>query len=590
MTLNDYLIQFKRNMSVLSGMKRGRSDTGDRNTDRAIEFLFNNRRRYLRSAKELEELLLEAVEIADKGTIRESGLSAAGLHGFMRTLYWMLTSQCLKVEEIAAFSEYAIPAAGPFISDGGRTAMLISSYVFMRFDMPCPEYTSKYEHVRAAVRRNIRNLRGRHRFPAYPEFMSFVSCYRSICPSRDLRYSNFLEKADDGTCVYYLNGSITEERSGEFRQSIEDLYREHGDSKIVFDCSTLAWIDMEGIRVLADLRDSGKQFVIKNLNPDCKVLFKVEGFEAYLGGDDKLPEIDLSGCEKINEGAKGIIYRVSDEVVAKIFKDEPDYYDIVRHRIAMKNALICGIPAPFTFGYAEYEGRIVTLMELIHSKSLLQIFSEEEDLGEYIIGYAQLIKQLHEIQDEEKLAYFTRNKLGEEILGKADRCDRILREEYRGRAGKILEAAEGPECLVHGDIHPNNIMFGGDEMLFIDFDSFSTGKAVYDLGTLYRALLCAESRGVSDMNSFLKLPFDKCQRIWDGFIAEYFKDEQEETARRRIAEAELIGTLLALARIIKQKEGPELTSRWAGELEKRIEYFDTGCSQNKGNRYSCGKE
>ncbi len=131
-----------------------------------------------------------------------------------------------------------------------------------------------------------------------------------------------------------------------------------------------------------------------------------------------------------------------------MFKEEPDYYDLVKRRIAQKNALIAGVPAPFSFGYAEYDGRIVILMELLNAKSLLQIFSSEEDCDEYIVRYAKFVKQLHEIRDEEKLKYFERNLLGKEILGKADRCDLVLKEEYRGRARKIIESIDEPECLV----------------------------------------------------------------------------------------------------------------------------------------------
>ena len=81
---------------------------------------------------------------------------------------------------------------------------------------------------------------------------------------------------------------------------------------------------------------------------------------------------------------------------------------------------------------AVYDGKIVTLMELINSRSLMQIIASGEDSDEYIARYAQFVKELHEIQDEQKLNRFTRDLLGQEILGKADRCDSVLPEEYRG--------------------------------------------------------------------------------------------------------------------------------------------------------------
>ena len=583
MTLNDYREQFIRNTMIMPRT----ADYAPENTDRALSYLYENRGRNFKSAKEIEVLLLETAAITNEGTAREgclfreeegegSDLAQAGdtpaiWDRFLNIFYWMLSSQCFEVEELAAFIEYVINAAQFFPAGCGKIAMLMSTYVFMRFGLPCPVYTSEDEYCRIAAREQSLTAGDMHQLLADPEFWDFVSYYLSLCPSRDLTYDNYVEELDDGSYVCHLAGKLTGVRNRVFRQNAELFYERYGDVPVIFDCSTLAWIDMEGISVLADLRKAGKQFTLRNLNADCMVLFKVEGFDDCMEGADKLPKIDLSGCAKINEGANGIIYRLSDEVVAKTFKNEPDYYDIVKRRIAQKNALIAGVPAPFSFGYAEYNGQIVTLMELIHSRSLLQVFAAEEDIDDYILRYARFIRQLHEIRDEDKLKNFDRNLLGEEILEKADRCDPFLKEKYRGRARKIVEAIDEPECLVHGDIHPNNLMASKEEMLFIDFDSFSTGKAIYDLGTLYRTLLYNGSEDGLDLNLFLKIPMSKCRKIWGMFFEEYYKDEQDEVIMEKAAEAKLIATVFALASIIKYKAAPDVISKWAAVLEEDLE-------------------
>lgn len=583
MTLNDYREQFIRNTMIMPRT----TDYAPENTDRALSYLYENRGQNFKSAKELGELLLETAAITNDGNTRESclfreeegegsGLAQAGdtpviWDRFLNIFYWMLSSQCFEVEELAAFIEYVINAAQFFPAGCGKIAMLISTYVFMRFGLPCPEYTSEDEYCRIAAREKSLTAGDMNQLLADPGFWDFVSYYLSICPSRDLTYDNYVEKLDDGSYVCHLAGKLTGVRNRVFRQNAELFYERYGDVPVTFDCSTLAWIDMEGISVLANLKKAGKQFMLRNLNADCMVLFKVEGFDEYMEGADKLPEIDLSGCEKINEGADGIIYRLSDEVIAKTFKYEPDYYDIVKRRIAQKNALIVGVPAPFSFGYAEYNGQIATLMELIHSRSLRQIFAAEEDIDDYILRYARFVRQLHEIRDEEKLKNFDRNLLGEEILEKADRCDPFLKEKYRGRARKIVEAIDEPECLVHGDIHPNNIMAGKEEMLFIDFDSFSTGKAIYDLGTLYRTLLYNGSEDGLDFNIFLKIPMSKCRKIWSMFFEEYYKEEEDEILWEKAAEAKLIASVFALASHIKYKSDPDVIFKWVAVLEEVLE-------------------
>ena len=609
MTLNDYREQFRRNLIVMSrtavgtldlsasatkadSMAAGSADDAQNlalvNTDRAIDFLFENRVRSIKSQKDMEDLILQTAEITNKGIVKEGRLFRSGEDStkfpyarikdipeiwdwFTNIFHWMLNSQCFEVEEVAAFSEYVINIAGHFFSDGcGKISMLISTYVFMRYGLPCPMYRSRDEFYRAGVRKAAPTLYDMRHLPADSEFWEFVTYYQSLCPSKGRGYYNYLKINDDGSFEGHLIGYLTDMKSHIFRQNLEEFYRNHPDAFIEFDCRELAWIDMEGIRVLADMRESSKKFLLKNLNADCKVLFNVEGFEEYIDKDDKLREIDLSSCERISEGANGVIYRVSDEVVAKTFKNEPDYYDIVRQRVALKNALISGVPAPISFGYARYKGKIVTLMELIHSKSLMQIILTEDDIDRYIVRYAQFVRQFHEIREESKLKNFMRDLFGEEILAKADRCDSVLPEEYRGRARKIIEAVDEPECLVHGDIQPNNVMVSEEEMLFIDFDSFSTGKAVYDIGTLYRTLLCNENRGFENFNSFLKIPFDKCERIWDTFVREYYKDEPDETAQKKILEAELIGTVLALAKHIKSGARPGAVDKGAADMVRLI--------------------
>jgi uncharacterized protein (TIGR02172 family) len=606
MKLDDYRTQFRKNMMVMSRTANGNLDLSAsatkadsmeaksaedaqklalENTDKALEFLYNNREREFKSAKELEELILEAARITNHGIVKEGSLFRNGQDStkypyariadlpmmwewFINNFYWMLSSNLIEPERTAAMCEYIINVLGHFFSDGcGKISMLVSTYVFMREDLRCPKYTSREEFYRAAYRKEVPTLKVFLELPIDPEFRTFLAYYLTLCSSDYLEHYYIPQDPDTGGYVCYLIGNQAGLKDKILKEDLESFYKEHGDVEITFDCENLQWIDLEGLEFFEKLRTDGRHFVLQDVNADCTVIFKVKGLEDCLAKKDKLPQIDLSQCEKLNEGANGVIYKVSDEIVAKTFKNDPNYFDIVRQRLMLRNALICGVPAPISFGYALYNDQIVTLMEMIHSQSLIQIFASSNDIDKYVIAYAQFVKQLHEIRDEKKLTKFMRDLIGQEILEKSDRCDRVLPDEYKGRARKFFETMDEPECLVHGDIQPNNIMFSNEEMLFIDFDSFSTGKSIYDLGGLYRTLLCNENLGVSNLNAFLKIPFDQCRRIWEMFVDEYYKDLDDQTKAKKIAQAEMFGTVLTLAKHIKNKADDELINRWVSRLE-----------------------
>lgn len=622
MTFDAYRRQFNRNLKLMSRTVNGTLSTSSsptksismatnsaeeanklalENTDRALEFLFSNRRKNFDSAKDLEEFILQTAQIVNKGIVKEGYLFRNGedcknityvkikdlpevWEWFIKTFYWMLTNSCFSAEGIAAFCEYVINITGHFFSDGcGKTSMLISTYVFMRFDLPCVIYTSMDEFFHTSARDEYYHIGARSEVPtvsvmrhifADPEYFNFRRYYLNMCPSRKHDFYYCFEKYSTDKHVCYLMGYLTDSRCIKFRRIIENIYKVKGPTHLIFNCSRLIELGFEGAEFFKDLKESGKSFEFRKPNITCKVLLKIAGLESYLEKGDGIPEIDLGNCTIISEGATGIIYRISDEVVGKLYKGEPDYKQIFKTQKTMRNLLVCGVPAPFSLGYAEYDGKIVSLMELIDSKSLLQILKTETDRDKYFIEYVKLVKSLHAIHDEEKLKFFDKNSFGNEILEKSDRVDRILPVKYKGRARKIIENISEQECLVHGDIHPNNFMMNKDGLLFIDLDSFSTGKAIQDLGELYRTLFLSEYKENSEFNSFLKIPMDISAKIWNGFFSEYYKDKPEAEKQKKLLEAAIIGRVLYLAKSIKLGISSEKIDMEVLEFEKSIDEYE----------------
>ncbi len=594
MTLDQYREQFHRNLGImLQAPERDlhRSPLAAQNLEEALTLLYEKRSCTFASREELEELFLQAAGLALKGSAHEAalmrsteesspkGFRVSDIPGmwswFLKTLYWMLSTSCFEPEEIAAYGEYILHTGHFFSAGNTELSLLLAGFVFMRFDLPFAEYKSREEYERIAERTEAPEAENLHTFLANVEFENFTAYYLNLCPSRQngnvsQYFSSYYEKDNEGQYVCRLAGSLVKETGGTFRRTVDQFYEKNGAVPLTFDCGGLWTVSVEGTDVFSKLKAEGKSFELSKLNIDCMVLFKFVGLQDHFAKGCAIPQIDLSECPIIGGGKNGTIYKVSDEVVAKTFGKKSPYDDIIRERQSQKSAFIAGIPAPISFGFADYNGAIATLMEILESQSLLNIFASGENLEEWILRYARFIKDLHAIQDT-RLRQFRPNYFVNEVLQKTDRIDPYLPEAYRGKARSILMAVDEPECLIHGDIQPGNILMSRGEMMFIDFDTFSIGKSVYDLGALFRTFLSDMSVIEIGEEPYLHLPYERYSQILDIFIGEYYKGVPEQTVRKKLAEIKVIAYVLMLAKNVKIGESAEKIQIQISKLLENID-------------------
>ena len=98
MTLNDYLTQFKKNMQVMSGREDTPELVSDY-TEQALRYMFDNRRRNFKSAKELGELLLETEEITRSGAVRKESPGVSKAERF-----WLGIAESLRLNRAARWN------------------------------------------------------------------------------------------------------------------------------------------------------------------------------------------------------------------------------------------------------------------------------------------------------------------------------------------------------------------------------------------------------------------------------------------------------------------------------------------------------
>jgi len=193
------------------------------------------------------------------------------------------------------------------------------------------------------------------------------------------------------------------------------------------------------------------------------------------------------------------------------------------------------------------------------------MYENQADLEKIIKKYAAFIKSVNEVEFEpDELPSIAEQQRGwlENII--APKIPASITDFLR----KLLASIPEGHGLIHGDLQPNNIILGQEEMYIIDMDAISLGDSVFELAGIYNFLM---GFSVMKKEKFGEGDFDypMRQKIWDMLIAAYYegKDAAEiENLRHR---AEALGKIKLLRWCINHNADEFLQQ----EIERTQKYF-----------------
>jgi len=557
--------------------------------DDALQFFYDNRSRQFDGGEGLAAYLLEgarpAAEESPDWNLTHV-LQGELWNWFTRTLYNMLTVSCFEVPEIAAFAEYMISVCA---ADNGAEkesehqktngqeknaqetfAMLLGTFVCMRFDRPCAVFSSKEDYLAKRTPSHPYTLAQCKRIFADEQVNAFLAYYSSLCPRSAETIRVLVSREKDGSFVIHPVGVLDGSNCDYFAQRVHEFFMENPHVEPVVDCAELMMISTAGAETIDRLLET-YDFRLDNLNFDCSVSLRLSGVIAALGNSKPLPRLDITGCRKIAEGANGRIFSVNSEQIAKVFKRHVNFDDIQRERVIMRNALVAGIPCPISFGYADVEGNIALVMEMIHSDAMIDLYRRGECDDDMMKRYVELLYTLHHTGDDYHLSMFPKNGFEKDVLRKADLVDPYLGPAYRGLCRKMVESLDEPEVLIHGDIQPSNVLMCGDELILIDFDTFSTGKVIFDLAALYRTMVAFSYAVGEESNVFLKLSLASSEEFWKRFLAAYYKDQPAEYVLLRENQCKVIAYVMMLSFMAKREYPKDALARTVAAIESALD-------------------
>ena len=314
--------------------------------------------------------------------------------------------------------------------------------------------------------------------------------------------------------MYQIKGKIDSINAPEFEKELMAALPTE------IDASQLEYISSAGLRVLLKLTKTVGDVTVCNVSADVYEIFDVTGFTSILTVKKALRQISVEGKKILGKGGNGTVYRLDDETIVKVYSTEHSLETIDRERAYAKAAFVAGIPTAIAFDVVRVGDSYGVVFEAMNSDTLGHaISSEPERRDEYIMKYAQLVRQLHTttISDGSVAA------LKDLLMKRAN--DPVLLEFCTQEEVDTLKAIVGSmkECdtLVHGDLHPGNIMLSGGELMLIDMGELTRGVPIYDLASIYRDLMVGSKSDPETTAKSIGMSPELCMEVGQKFFAMY---------------------------------------------------------------------
>ena len=282
--------------------------------------------------------------------------------------------------------------------------------------------------------------------------------------------------------MYQIKGKIDSNNALEFENEIMAAMPNE------IDASELSYISSAGLRVLLKLKKKIDEVTIYNVSPEVYDIFCVTGFDQLLNVKKAFRKISIEGKEIIGRGGNGVVYRLDEETIVKVYKPEYSLKKIEKERAYAKAAFVSGVPSVIAFDTVQVGDSYGVVFEALNSNSLSYAMKNDpEHLDDYVKKYVDFVKTIHttELSGEEIVPLKTMLK------NRVSSKDMLLYCEQSDVDAliDIIDAMADKKTIVHGDLHPGNIMIHNGELMLVDMGEATRGVPIYDIASIYRDLL-----------------------------------------------------------------------------------------------------
>lgn len=323
-----------------------------------------------------------------------------------------------------------------------------------------------------------------------------------------------------------ISGRITSNNADDFYNGATDIINSHPQCSMTYDLDGLEMISSAGLRVFLKLKKLGVSFKIINAKSEVYEVFEITGFVQLFDIKKAYRKMNVDGCTKIGEGAKGIVYKIDDETIIKVYKNHDCMDDIVKEQECARKALVMGVPTAIPFDIVLVGDKFGSVFELVDAESATTTIIENPDALEgRIAEYSSVMREMHEVEDNGEFG-IELPQIKDEVKVWAEFVKEHVDAKLASNIDAFVDSIKDVNTLLHGDGHPNNVMCTRDGMIFIDMDTLCKGDSRADIAVVYAALI--GYKVVDPGDDFIPVSKEESERWWNIFVRNYYKGASEE--------------------------------------------------------------
>ena len=340
-----------------------------------------------------------------------------------------------------------------------------------------------------------------------------------------------IEKMSDNAIK--ISGRIDSNNAAQFEKELFDAIGEN-KGNITVDATDTEYISSAGLRVFLKLKKAAGEVSVINTSNDVYDIFEVTGFTNILTVKKAIREVSVDGCKIIGQGGNGTVYRLDDDKIVKVYRPNVGLEQIDREREFAKTALINGVPCVIAYDVVKCGESYGIVFEMLKSDTLGHaMVNNPERMDEYVEKYVALAKELHSAKIKEGAFTNIKTVLHGRVPGLSEWC---TPEEMQLIDSLIDEMPDG-DSLIHGDLHPGNIMIQDGELVLIDMPEVTMGAKIWDIAAIYRDMIGAAQSSSEIMEQSAGMPKGMILDVGYRFFRLYtgMTDDELETYFKQLA-------------------------------------------------------